>query len=81
MKERTNKLFSLLISAILVAQPLLANGVIAWAETDLSPATTVSTSTETSESETSSTEEGQISGYPQSVCICREPDHILTQYS
>ena len=59
MKERTNKLFSLLISAILVAQPLLANGVIAWAETDLSPATTVSTSTETSESETSSTEEGQ----------------------
>ena len=55
MKERTNKLFSLLISAILVAQPLLANGVIAWAETDLSPATTVSTSTETSESETSST--------------------------
>lgn len=59
MKERTNRLFSLLVSAILLGQPLLANGAIVWAETDLSPSTTVSSSTETSDSETSSSEGSQ----------------------
>ena len=59
MKERKNWFFSLVVIAIFLGQPLLANGVIVWAETSDSPSTTISTSTETSDSETSSSEVSQ----------------------